>query len=254
MKFGICCGIDGLPVLKENQYDYCELNFSKITTCTKEEFEEVRKEVEKWEIPAEAFNGFFPSSINLNHAVDYDQIRDYCRIGFARAKALGGKVAVLGSSGSRKIPEGYDRALAAEQFVRVLRICGEEALRQEMVVAVEPLRPKECNFINTVAEGMEFVEKANHSGVKCLADFFHVSETGESLTAIETAGDRLVHIHLALPETRFFPTGNDKKICEIWRKALNCCGYNARISLEGKAMPDFETAAAEAKTALEYFR
>lgn len=254
MKFGVCCGIENLPLLKKYGYDYIELNFSKITTCSREEFDAIRRELEAWGLAAESFNGFFPSSVSLNREADYNYIREYCATGFARAKEIGGKTVVLGSGGSRKIPEGYDRSTAEEQFVQVLRICGEEAEKRGITVAIEPLRVKECNFINTVEEGMEFVRRANHPNVKCLADFFHVAESGESLHAIETAGENLAHVHLALPESRLFPTPKDRPICEVWKAALQKCGYDARISLEGKAAPDVETAVREAKAALEIFQ
>ncbi|MBO5221744.1 MAG: sugar phosphate isomerase/epimerase [Clostridia bacterium] len=254
MRFGICCGLEYIELLKREGYDYCELNFSKITTCEEEEFQAIKEEILRVGLPAEAYNGFFGSKVSLNAEVDYDFIREYCRIGFARTKQLGGKVAVLGSGGARRIPEGYNRSLAEEQFVKVLRICGEEAAKQNMVVAIEPLRERECNFINTVEEGLDFVRRAGHPNVKCLADFFHVASSEEPLTAIEEAKHLLAHVHLAMPDTRYYPTTKDEEICKTWSHALKQCGYDARISLEGKAMPDFETAIKEAKKALELFR
>lgn len=253
MRFGVCCGVEALEFIKKEGYDYCELNFSKIATCSQEEFEAIKGEILRVGLLAEAYNGFFPSSINLNATVDYDRIREYCGIGFARAKELGGRIAVLGSGGARRIPEGYDRTLAEEQFVKVLRICGEEAAKQDMIVAIEPLREQECNLINTVAEGLEFVDRANHPNVKCLADFFHVNCSGESLDAIETSAGNLVHTHISAPD-RSYPTIADADLCKRWKAALDRCGYNARISLEGKAIPDFETAVINAKAALDLFR
>ena len=253
MKFGCCCGVDKLPLLKELGYDYCELNFTSVTTATEEEFDLMLKEIERWDLPAEAFNCFFSPQTSLNAEVDFDFIREYCKKGFARAKKLGGKIAVLGSGGARRIPEGYDRTLAEEQFVQVLRICGEEAAKQDMQVAVEPLRERETNFINTVAEGMDFVRRAAHPNVKCLADFYHVTASGESLEAIETAGNDLIHVHISAPD-RSYPTVADAELCKTWKAALDKCGYNARISLEGKGLPDFETAIQKAKAALDLFR
>lgn len=253
MKFGCCCSIDKLPLLKEYGFDYCELNFSSIATATEEEFLTTLRETDRYSLPAEAFNGFFSPTTSLNAGVDYDSIREYCKTGFRRAKQLGGKVAVLGSGGARRIPEGYDRTLAEEQFVQVLRICGEEAAKQDMQIAIEPLRERETNFINTVAEGMIFVQRAAHPNVKCLADFYHVAASGESLEAIETAGNDLIHVHISAPD-RSYPTVADAELCKTWKAALDKCGYNARISLEGKGLPDFETAIQKAKAALDLFR
>lgn len=252
MKFGVCCSLDRMALI-QGYYDYCELNFSVIATCSEAEFLRYYEETKRLNLPAEAFNGFFAPSVSLNKEVDYDFIRSYCAVGFARAKRLGGHVAVLGSSGARNIPEGYDRTTAEEQFVQVLQICGEEAAKQDMYVAIEPLRKEECNFINTVEEGMEFVRRANHPNVRCLADFYHVSCSGESLKAIENAGENLIHVHISAPD-RSYPTAADEALCKAWKTALNKCGYNGRISLEGKALPDFESAIEHAKAALDLFR
>lgn len=161
----------------------------------------------------------------------------------------------MGSGGARRIPDGYDRELAAKQFVKVLHICGDIAEQHGMQIAVEPLRVSETNFINTVAEGLEICKIADHKSVKCLVDFFHLSMNGETLEAVKAGGDWIIHTHMARPHAdRRIPTAQDKDACAEWANVLKEIGYEGGLSLEGEFYPDFETAVREARPVLELFR
>ena len=74
-------------------------------------------------------------------------------------KEIGIKILVLGSSGSRSIPEGFDRAEAEEQFTGFLKKIAPAAEKYGVIVAIEPLQTQETNFINTVKEGAEIARK-----------------------------------------------------------------------------------------------
>ena len=255
MKFGVCCGVEHLPLLRQYGYDYIELNFSNLAQAEEKEFEQTRAQIEQYGICAESFNCFFPGGVNLNADVDYEWIEEYAEKGFSRAEQLGGKIAVLGSGGARRIPDGYDRDLATEQLVKVLRICGDVAQRHGMQIAVEPLRVSECNFINTVSEGLELCKNADHKSVKCLVDFFHLSMNGETLDAVKNSGDWIIHAHMARPNAdRRIPTARDIDSCAAWANVLKEIGYQGRLSLEGDFYPDFETAVREVRPVLELFR
>lgn len=75
---------------------------------------------------------------------------------------LGGKVLVIGSPKQRNLLPGItrERALgyACEVFGRAL----PEAERRGVTLAIEPLTPKETDFINTAADGIELIRKLNH--------------------------------------------------------------------------------------------
>lgn len=254
MRFGACCGTDKLPILKKHGYDYIELNFSDIALSDGARFGEICGEIEHYGLSAECYNGFFKPDIKLNDGADYAFIAEYAEKGFSRAERLGGKIAVLGSGVARKIPDGYSRDKAIEQFVRVLNICGEAAGKHGMKLAVEPLNVNETNFINTVADGMEICRLADNENVKCLVDFFHLYMNGEAADSVKNSNGMLIHAHIARPNPdRNAPTVADMSECTAWAAALRACGYDSRISLEGGFNPDFETAVREARRVLEVF-
>lgn len=254
MKFGVCSVPETLSAVRDAGFDYAEWNFSKIAALPEDEFDALKGLVAKTGLPVEAYNGFFGAGVSLNEGLDLEFVRAHCRVGFARAAALGGKIAVLGSGGARRIPEGYDRALAEEQFLQVLQICGDSAREVGMTVVLEPLNRRETNFMNSVSEGAAILDRIPHPNVKLLADFYHVAEEEEPLSALVAQKDRIKHIHLALPQTRFLPTAEDLTDCAPWKACLKEMGYDGRISLEGKANPDFETAIRKAKPFLEGIR
>ncbi len=256
MKFGVCNPYTNIKLLKDEGYDYIELCFNVIASMSDREFSKVYKEIERYSFPAESYNGFFGSDIKLvGDNVDLKAIEEHAKNGFKRAAELGGKVAVLGSGGARTIPDGFDRNTAEEQFIRVLRICGDAAGEVGMEIVIEPLQVKETNLINTVAEGLEFCKRAAHEKVFCLADFYHVFKSGESLDAIENSGGLLHHVHIARANAdRKIPDSSDIESCIPWANALKKCGYDARISLEGAFIPDVPKAIKGVKPVLELFR
>ena len=255
MRFGAACGIEKLPALKAEGYDYIELCFADIAAEDGRFFQQALEETARCGMEAECFNGFFKPEIRLNGIVDYGYIADYANRGFSRAQKLGGKIAVLGSGCSRRIPDGYDQRTAAAQFVKILNICGDIAGNYGMQIAVEPLRAEETNFINTVAQGLDICTAAGNPHVKCLPDFYHVYMNGEPLDTIENAGDMLIHTHIARPDPdRKIPNSADLDGCRPWAQALKKSGYTGRMSLEGIYSPDFETALRAAGPVLELFR
>ena len=115
MRIGVCSSHDRWAAVAAAGYDYVEGNFSKIARASEEEFAEMKKILNASGIKMEATNGFFSSSFALYSKDDFDTIRknvrEYCEIGFSRCAALGQKVAVIDSSGARKIKEWYSSSL-----------------------------------------------------------------------------------------------------------------------------------------------
>ncbi len=253
MRLGACTNPGNLPILKQMGLDYWDVHLAKLVAMEDAEFEQVKADCEKYGLYAEASFCFLPGEIKLFEKPDMEELKTYCEKGFTRLAALGGKTSVFGSGGSRQIPEGYDREIAEKEFIEVLRIIGDIGAKYGISIAIEPLRAEETNFINTVAECWEICKKIDRENVKCLADFYHVSCANEPMSNIEAVGEDLIHMHLSAPD-RSIPTVADEEICKVWKATLDKMGYAGRMSLEGKWLPDFETAAKNVMPILEIFR
>jgi len=118
-----------------------------------------------------------------------------------------------------------------EDIAGVLRRLGPIAQRHGITLVVEPLNKSECNFINSLAEGAEAVERGNHPNVRLLADFYHMLKDGEPACEIARFGRMLAHTHVAELAGRAFP-GKAAQDFRPFFEALGQTGYTGRIALE----------------------
>lgn len=257
MKIGVCASHERWGIVSAAGYDYVEGNFSKIARASDEEFEDMKKALADSGLKMEATNGFFPGDFAIYSKDNFDEVkanvRDYCEKGFARGAELRQKVAVIGSSKARNIRDDYTKEEAEEQFCEVLRICGEVGEKYGIAVTVEPLNPKEANFIITFADGMDIAKKTNHPNVLAMIDLYHHAQNGEPLETLDGTEGVLVHAHIARAD-RETPTPDDAAEIDPKIAYLKKVGYDGRISLESRHNPDFETAIKNAYPLLAKYR
>ncbi|MBR4072571.1 MAG: sugar phosphate isomerase/epimerase [Clostridia bacterium] len=257
MRIGVCANYDRWGIVASVGYDYVEGDFSNIACARDEDFEKMKKACSSSGINMEASKCFFPGDFVLYSKDNFDEVkknvREYCERGFARSVELGHKVAAIGSAGARNIKEDYTKEEAEEQFCEILRICGEVGAKYGITVTVEPLNPKETNFINTFADGMDIVKKTAHPNVLAMVDFYHHVVNGEPLETLDGTEGILVHVHIARAN-RETPTLDDAEVIIPKIEYLKKVGYNGRISIESIYKPDFETAIKNAYPLLSKFR
>ncbi len=182
--------------------------------------------------PIRSANCFLPSDLPcIGPVVDRTAITAWASTAFKRASQAGIATIVFGSGASRQIPEGFDRAQARDQFVGLLRILGPMATAQGVTLVVEPLNSSECNFINSLAAGADVVRAANVTGVRLLADIYHMLRDNEGPEAIAPVADLLAHAHIAECAKRTAPgvAGDDFL---PYLRTLLAGGYRGAMSLE----------------------
>ncbi len=236
MKFGCCAGIERLPALQRMGFDYIELNLSQLSSLPQEEYMGWRQAIDNSGLYAEAFNCMLPGGCALvGPGRDLGKIRQLLEVGFARAAQLGGKMAVLGSGGARRIPENMDAARAQEQLLEAVDAIGALAQENGLCVALEPLCRKETNVINSVEEACRLARLINRPNVRVLADLYHMYQEGEDAGQVKAADTLLAHVHIANPEGRYYPAPQDTYPYHAFFGALNKITYNSRVSLEANA-------------------
>lgn len=179
-----------------------------------------------------ASNCFLPADLKVTGPViDYPRLDRYASCAFRRASEIGMHIIVFGSAGARMVPEGFPAARAFEQFVDVLRSLAPLAAARGVTLVVEPLQRGECNFINTIDEGAEVVDRVAHPNVRLLVDIFHMLRNGESPDAIHRVGHHVHHTHIAENRDRAAPGvyGEDFR---PFLRALKKIGYNDRLTIE----------------------
>ena len=240
------CGTGWAEVARKCGLNYLEANVSGFL-CPESEEEAFEANLASMEgsLPIYSANGFFPGSIKVvGPEAETERAIRYSENAIRRAAKVGMKVLVLGSSGSRSIPEGFSREEAEDQFIALLKGLAPSAEKYGVKVGIEPLQTDETNFINTVREGAAITRKVGSPNVGVIADFFHMARMDEDPEAIVESADKLVHCHIAEKEKRTPPgvMGDD---FTPYYKALKKIRYTGGISIEC-GWSDIETQLPEA--------
>jgi sugar phosphate isomerase/epimerase len=226
-------GIDVIPVLKKLGFDYAELSLAHLCAMDDAEFYKLLSELQSIGLPVEACNNFFPAGVQLTGPmVNNEIIIDYLNKAFQRAAALGVKVIVFGSGQARMVPQEFSMKEASSQLTLLLRLINQYAERYNITVAIEPLRKQECNIINTYKEALNLADLTDAENIRCLLDFFHLSEVKEDISVIQTDMKKLAHVHFAEPVGRVFPGPENKPKYRDFFMHLKNAGYDQRLSIE----------------------
>jgi sugar phosphate isomerase/epimerase len=247
ITFGVCTSLDNAAALKEAGAGYIESSVAGLLVPHRsdDEFAANMALAEASPLPIYACNSFFPGDIKLTGPRrDHARALEYTETACRRAQMLGIEILVLGSSGSRNYPEGYDKQTAIDEFVELLERMGPIAAKYDVVVALEPLRKREANFMNRVAEGVEIVKRVGHRNIRCLADIYHMLQEGEGPEVLVKERRYIAHTHVAENEGRSVPGTHGEDLTPYY-DALRRARYKGGMSIEA-SWRDFDEQVAPA--------
>ncbi|SDZ48748.1 MULTISPECIES: sugar phosphate isomerase/epimerase family protein [Rhodonellum] len=234
-EIGVCTSYTNADVLAKAGYSFIEENVQSFLVPTKseEEFEKILEDAKNAALPIKSFIIFLPGNLkSVGPDAVHAEILDYAEIVFRRARKAGVGIVVFGSSGSRSVPEGFSKEEARKQFIQLGIALGPIAARHDVVLVLEPLNKKECNFINSVLEAGEIVEEVNHPNFQLLVDIYHMKMEGEGPESILLYGRFVKHAHVAEKEGRAVPGTHGEDIHPYYQ-ALQHVGYQGKLSIEG---------------------
>ncbi len=252
MKFGVCASYREVALLQEKAFDYLEENVQRflVPEQSQEHFEQLWQEARAIGMPIEACNSMLPANLPIiatpRQQVDTVRLERYIKTMLQRAEQVGVRVIVFGSGDVRRCPPNYDYNSALQQIGEHLATWGEWAQQHGVQLALEPLRYKETNILNTITEGGTLVTKHIASCATLLIDTYHMACNGEAATDIVSWVPLISHVHVAEKQERAAPGRYGEDLRPYFR-ALHAGGYDQRISIEC-VWQDF---AHEANTAIE---
>jgi sugar phosphate isomerase/epimerase len=185
-------------------------------------------------LPIRGCNSFMrdPSLICVGPAADPARVLAYAETAFARLRSIGGEYIVFGSNTARRIPPGWSKSRADEQFVGLLKAMAPLAERHRILVGVEMQRASECNYLNFIEEVVEVVEPVAHPNIRVLADLFHMRVSGDTPRQLAAAMPWVGIVELAEKDNRTLPgiAGDDFRpyFAELAR-----AGFTGPVDLEG---------------------
>ena len=240
-----------LPLISDLGYDAIELH---VSDPSKLDLNTLRKNLDKFRLDismigtgiAYAEEGISFLNKNENHRIlAIDRIKRHID-SFSEYNA---KIVIGLIRGNLK---NKDKSIISEQnlFIDACNQCCSYAEKTKTELLIEPINRYETNFINTVQEGIDIIEKINYPDIGLLLDTFHMNIEERSITeSIEKAGNLLRHLHLA-DSNRRSPGLGHLDIPKIIEK-LTKIGYDQYISFEILPFPSSEKSA---KDSIDYIR
>jgi len=186
-------------------------------------------------LPVLAVNSFIrPKHLKVTGPeANHSEVLAYCALAIKRAQRAAVGMITFGSGGSRKIPADFNREQAFDQFINFLKLLGPVAADHDVIVNVEQLQTRECNFINTIAEAERVVRGADHPHIGAVADFYHMAAEGDTPGDLARAMDIINHVEIAELEDRRVPGTNGQDF-RPYLKVLKDAGYTGAIGIEGR--------------------
>jgi sugar phosphate isomerase/epimerase len=164
---------------------------------------------------------------------------------------LGGRVMVFGSPQQRNLAENVSREQAMCHAEEVFRQCLPTLEEREVTICLEPLTPKETNFINTCAEAAELITRVDHPRFKLHQDVKAMLSEAEPIPVLIDRYKNLTR-HFHVNDSNLLGPGmGATEYAPIFR-ALRASGYDGWVSVE---VFDYAPGAEHiARVSMEYMR
>ncbi|HXX95267.1 MAG TPA: sugar phosphate isomerase/epimerase family protein [Planctomycetota bacterium] len=165
---------------------------------------------------------------------------------------LGGDLMVIGSPKQRNLLPGITRERALGYAREVFEFALPEAERCGVTMAIEPLTPRETDFINTAADGVELVERIRHPNFRLHLDVKAMSGSeSEPLPDVIRKSARHLH-HFHANDPNLLGPGMGEVDHRPIVRALKEVGYPGYVSVE---VFDYRPGAEQiARQSLNYLR
>ncbi len=151
------------------------------------------------------------------------------------------------------VEEGETYREAEARFVSAARELTAYAHSRGVTVILEPINRYESNFINSIQQGVDLIEKVGAPNLALMPDLFHMNIEDPTLDGeLERCAPHIAYLHIA-DSNRLAP-GRGHTDFEAVFAALKRAGYDGWVSVEILPFPDPDSAAREAIGFLAPFR
>jgi sugar phosphate isomerase/epimerase len=125
-------------------------------------------------------------------------------------------------------------------FDAILEVSGY-AEKMKVIIALEPVNTLGLNFINSTAEGLDFVKKVGSPAFRLMLDTAHMHIEDKNIEqAVKTSREYVTYVHLADSNRRY--PGAGVFDFPAFFGYLKAAGYDGAVSVEVFPLPDQETA------------
>ena len=233
--FGIVAPLARAAELKAAGADYLVERVADylMPAASDADFAAQRERAKASPLPVVGCNVFLPPGLKcVGPEADQAKILAWADVAFRRLQELGGRFINFGSGGARRIPDGWTKEKADEQFLALLKALGPMADKAGVTIAVEQLRAQETNYLNRLAEVVAVVKQAGHPRIRVLADLYHMIVMGDGPEELGATAPFLAMVEIAEKVDRKVPGVNGDDFRPYFR-AIARAGYTGPITIEG---------------------
>lgn len=243
-----------IPDLIDAGFDYAELDAPELEAMDSRDFEALRRALRERQFHVPVAGRILPIAEPLIFKPGFcpEDYRDYLERSCARAGALGVEKIIFGNGKARSWLESTT-IQDVPIFIRFMRMLCEVATGHGLEVLLEPLGPRYSNFINTIPQAAEIMDRVDMPNFFLMVDMRHMVWSHDPLSSITYYIDRIHHAHIDYPlsfPARPFPARGDGFDYGPFLRALAGAGYSGGITIEADPPECWKTAAEEARAVL----
>jgi sugar phosphate isomerase/epimerase len=237
VEFGVCTSLDRADAVKAAGWDYVEASVQELLQGTVADEQWTGDALARQSpLPIRSTYLLVPAAMKIvGPEADLEVLSEYLARVVRRAAKLNIRILGFGSGGARQIPDGFDRGRAEEQLLAFARMAGTLAGEAGVVIAMEPLNRPECNFVNTIAEVVQYVKAVDRPAFRALLDSYHLWRENEPVEHVAAAAPYVAHVHVADLEGRVPPGASGSADYRPLLRPLKQAGYDGLISVESKS-------------------
>ena len=251
IRFGVCALPDQVSAAAKAGYDYLEMDLNLLSNLDADETRRMTDTMEKHGIYAEVVGGMLPDEVKIiGDHVSAKRIHAALEQAFSSARKLGAEMMLFDCPKARRLPMGFDPAMAWRQLGNFIRMLQSYAADNDMLVALLPLRRSESDLLRYTSEATLISAMLRLDRVGVAASAYNMAMEAETAPALRRCGSLLWHLRLSNVLGNRFPRKDDGEAYAPIFEALKEIRYEGRICCEG-VYTNFEADAAEALALLK---
>lgn len=243
MLLGAFGKIKDYEAMAKARYDYAELDMPELEALSEEDFAKFCDLVAKTKLPCLTGARILPIAEPTFFLDNFkpDDLSAYLKRSCQRAKQLGISKVILGNGKARSLPT--PESIKNEgKFFDLLKIMSEIAGENEQELILEPLGPKYSNYINTISQAVEIIDKLGINNLYTMADLRHMVWSSENLSSLSDNIEYIHHIHIDYPlsfPSRGYPKPSDDYDYNPFIQAILKSGYKGTLTIEADIPEDW---------------
>ena len=243
MRYGFCANFstpvkdridyDLLANIRQWGFDFVEFPLMLIASISEGEFDELYSYIKTHRMDCDSACNLFPADLRVvGKEADFCIIDKYLDRAFVRAKTLGIQKLVFGSSPSRDLRGEITEEEGYQQITQLIhRSLIPRCKDNNIHLTIEPIAGLYADFIKTLDDGMEVVQRVNSPCVTLLADTLHMLYEKDSPETIGRYFSNIDHVHVSELE-RGLPIAGFTPQLRLLLEKLKSLGYDKSISFE----------------------